>query len=96
MVQRKYISATYRLFMTDPHRASLVAQTLKVCLQCRRLRFNPWVRKILWRRTWLPMPVFLPGEFCGQKNLVDYSLGGRKESNTAEPLTLLLIFILFT
>ena len=26
------------------------------------LRFNPWVRKIPWRRTWQPTPVFLPGE----------------------------------
>ena len=32
------------------------------CLQCRRLGFNPWVRKILWRREWQPTPVFLPGE----------------------------------
>ena len=24
--------------------------------------FNPWVRKIPWRREWLPNPVFLPGE----------------------------------
>ena len=24
--------------------------------------FNPWVGKILWRREWLPTPVFLPGE----------------------------------
>ena len=33
--------------------------------QCRRherLRFNPWVRKIIWRRKWQPTPVFLPGE----------------------------------
>ena len=33
--------------------------------QCRRHRrhgFNPWVRKIPWRRKWLPTPVFLPGE----------------------------------
>ena len=22
--------------------------------------FNPWVRKILWRRVWQPTPVFLP------------------------------------
>ena len=29
------------------HRASLVAQTVK-CLQCGRLRFNSWVRKIHW------------------------------------------------
>ena len=42
--------------MTDPHWASLVAQTLNICLQCRRPRvFNPWVRKILWRREWLPL-----------------------------------------
>ena len=30
--------------------------------QCRRPRFNPWVRKIPWRRKWLPTPVFLPGK----------------------------------
>ena len=26
--------------------ASLVAQWLRICLQCRRPRFNPWLRKI--------------------------------------------------
>ena len=30
--------------------------------------FNPWVRKIGWRREWLPTPVFLPGEFHGQRS----------------------------
>ena len=29
--------------------------------QCRRHGFDPWVRKILWRRKWQPTPVFLPG-----------------------------------
>ena len=29
----------------------------KICLQCRRLRFNPWVVKIPWRREWLPTPL---------------------------------------
>ena len=24
--------------------------------QCKRLRFNPWVRKIPWRRKWQPTP----------------------------------------
>ena len=24
--------------------------------------FNPWVRKIRWRRKWQPIPVFLPGK----------------------------------
>ena len=42
--------------------ASLVAQRLSVCLECRRPGFNPWVRKIPWRRKWQPTPVFLPGE----------------------------------
>ena len=24
--------------------------------------FDPWIGKIPWRREWLPIPVFLPGE----------------------------------
>jgi len=28
----------------------------------KRCRFDPWVRKIPWRRAWQPTPVFLPGE----------------------------------
>ena len=28
--------------------------------QCRRRRFNPWVRKIPWRRKWKHFPVILP------------------------------------
>ena len=43
------------------------------CLQCMRHRFDPWVGKIPWRRNWQPTPVFLPGEFLGQRNLVGYS-----------------------
>ena len=42
--------------------------------QCRRhtvqLRFRPRVRKIFWRRTWQPTPVFLPGESHGQNSQV--------------------------
>ena len=30
--------------------------------QWRRCGFNPWVRKISWRRSWQPTSVFLPGE----------------------------------
>ena len=33
--------------------------------QCRKLGFNPWVRKIPWRRKWLTTPVFLPGKSHG-------------------------------
>jgi len=34
----------------------------RICLRCRRPRFNPWVGKIPWRKKWPPTPVFLPGE----------------------------------
>ena len=43
--------------------ASLVAKMVKNCFQCRRLGFNPWVRKIPWRGEWLRTPVSFPGEF---------------------------------
>ena len=31
--------------------------------------FEAWVGKIPWKRKWLPTPVFLPGEFHGQRSL---------------------------
>ena len=40
-------------------------------LQCRRPGFNPWVRKIPWRREWQTTPVFLPGEAHGQRSLAE-------------------------
>ena len=36
----------------------------KICLQCQRPEFYPWVGKIHWRRDRLPTPVFL-GFPCG-------------------------------
>ena len=65
---------------------SLVAQMVKICLQCGRPGFDPWVGKILWRRAWQPTPVFLPGESHGQRSLVGYTPWGRKESDTTELL----------
>ena len=53
--------------------------------QCRSCGFHPWVGKIpWWRRAWQPTPVFLPGEFHGQRSLVDHSPWGCKESDTTE------------
>ena len=49
--------------------------------------FDPWVRKIPWRRAWQSTPVFLPGESHGQKSLVGYSLWGPKESDTTKRLS---------
>ena len=55
------------------------------------------VRKILWRRAWLPTPVFLPEEFLGQKSLAGCSPCGCKESDMTKLLTpSLLIYIKFS
>ena len=67
--------------------ASLRAQWLRTCLQCRRRGFDPWVRKIPWRGKWQPTLVFLPGKSHGQRSLVGYSPRGRKESDTTERQT---------
>ena len=50
--------------------------------QCRRHGFDPWVRKIPWRREWLPTPVFLPGEFHGQRSLAGLQSMGLKRVMT--------------
>ena len=42
----------------------------------KRHGFNPWVRKIPWRRAWQPAPVFLPGKSHGQRSLVGYGPWG--------------------
>ena len=44
--------------------------------QFRRRGFNPWIRKFPWRRKLQPTPVFLPGEFQGQRSLLGYSPWG--------------------
>ena len=48
----------------------------RICLQRRRPGFNPWVGRISWRRGWLPIPIFFPGEFHGQRSLV--TLGSQR------------------
>ena len=63
------------------------------CRRCKRGRFHPWVRMIPWRRKWQLTPVFLPGEFHGQRNLVGYSPWGGKESDTTDGLTLVFPYV---
>ena len=59
----------------------------RIHLQCRRPGFNPWIRKIPWRREWQPTPVFLPGEFHGQRSLAGCNLLGHKDLDMTEWLT---------
>ena len=56
------------------------------CRRCKKWEFDPWVRKIPWKRAWQPTPVFLPGEFHGQRTLVDYSPRSCKESDMSEQM----------
>ena len=46
--------------------------------------FDPGVGKIPWRRKWQPTPIFLPGEFQGQRSLAGYSPWGCKELGSTE------------
>ena len=55
--------------------ASLMAQLVRICLQCGRPGFKPWVGKIPWRREGLPTPVFWSGEFHG---LHSQSMGSQR------------------
>ena len=76
-----YISkSTYLIYL-------LKAQLVKNLPECRRPGFDPRLRKIPWRRKWQPTPVFLSGEFQGQRTLVGYSPWDHKESDTTVQLT---------
>ena len=73
-----------------PRSSALQADSLLLSHQGRpqcRTRFNSWVEKIPWRREWQPTPIFLPGEFQGQRSLVGYSPWGHIELDRTERLT---------
>ena len=58
-----------------------------ICPQCRRPQFNPWVKKIPWRREWKHTPGFLSGEFHGQRSFSGYNSWGHKKSDMTKKLT---------
>ena len=62
-----------------------MAQIVKNLPAVQDTGFHPWVGKICWRTE--STPVFLPGEFHGQRSLAGYSPWSRKESDTTERLT---------
>ena len=61
---------------------------MRICQQCGRPGFKPWVGKIPWRRECLPTPVFLLGELHRQRNLAATVHRVTKESDTMKGLTL--------
>ena len=44
----------------------------------RETGFDPWVRKIPWRRKWQSTPVLLLGKSHEQRSLVGYGLWGHR------------------
>ena len=69
---KKYICySTFHLLPTLLD--SKMAQAVKNLLRVQETGFDPWVRKIPCRGKWLPTPVFLPGEYHGQRSLRGYS-----------------------
>jgi len=48
----------------------------------------PRLGRFTWQREWLPIPVFLPGEFHRQRTLVGYSPWDHKELDTTKHLSL--------
>ena len=78
-IQKQGSLLSPQLFILFLPVASLVPQLIKeLACQCRRPGFDPWVRKIPWRRKWQPTPVFLPEKSHGERTLEDCSLGGCK------------------
>ena len=52
--------------------------------ETQELRFDSWVRKVLWRKKWQPTPVLSPGKSHGQRILVGYSSRGCKDKDMTE------------
>ena len=52
--------------------------------QCRRCGFEPWVRKIPWRRKWQPILIFLLGKSHGQRSLAGFNPCSHKELGTTD------------
>ena len=72
--------------------ASQVTEMVKNPSTMQEIWVDPGVRMIPWRREWLPTPLFLPGEFHGQRKLAGYSPWDCKQLDTMERLTLSVAF----
>ena len=68
-----------------------MAQQVKNLPAIQETQFDPWVRKIPWRRAWQPTPAFFPGESRGRRSLMGYSAKGHKELDRTEWLSMLYI-----
>ena len=72
-------------------RASLVVQTVKKNLPAMQETRVQTLGLIPLRREWQPTPVFLPGEFHGQRNLAGYSSWGCKQLDRTNTFTIVIL-----
>ena len=77
------ITRTWKAFLNVDFGLPWGLRTVKN-LQWERSEFDPWVGRIPWRREWQPTPIFLPGEFHGQRSLAGYNPWVSKQLDTAE------------
>ena len=66
---------------------SLVAQGKEFTCDMGDVGSIPGLGRFPWRRARQPTPVFLPGEFHGQRSLAGYSTWGHKELDMTEQLS---------
>ena len=87
-MEDKTVGTWETMVMAAPSMGFLKGSVVKNLPAMRVPQVRPW--ELPWRREWLPTPVFLPGEFHGQRSLAGYSPWGLKELDMTEQLTLTL------
>ena len=63
-----------------------MAQTVKNLRAMQETQVQSLGQPDPWRREWQPTPVFLPGEFYGQRSLAGYNLLSCKELDMTEQI----------
>ena len=81
-------AAIHKIAKSLTRLACLMAQTVKNLPAMKETWVRSLVREDPRRRKWQPTPVFLPGEFHGQRSLAGYNPWGFKESDMTERLSL--------
>ena len=79
---REFIYLTHTISVSGLPRWHSSKESTCQYKRSKRHRFDPWVRKIPWRRKWQLVTVFLPGKALGQRSLTGYSPWGGKELDT--------------
>ena len=71
----------YVAFYTFHELPSWLSGEDSTCQRSRR-QFDPWIRRIPWRREWQPTAGFLPGKAYEQRSLVGLESMGSQKSQT--------------